>query len=189
MTVYEGMFLLDNDLVRAGWPKAKSTVSGLLEKHGGKMLAARRWDERRLAYRIQRKNRATFLLTHYEIPSTSISSFQRDLEINESVLRYLLLKVREVPAQELELSRAEEASDFVVPEPPDDSFDEPIEETPGEEERGQQSSDDSKNGDTEETSEEKPAKKGEESSSAPEGSGENAEPALAAAESEEKKES
>ena len=124
MTVYEGMFLLDNDLVRAGWPKAKATVTGLLEKHGGKVLTSRRWDERRLAYRIKRRNRATFLLAHYELGSGSIPAFQRDLEINESVLRYMLLKVDEVPAEETELTKAEEASDFVVPEPPDDNFDE-----------------------------------------------------------------
>ena len=45
--IYEGMFLLDNDLVREGWDGAKSTVTAALEKHGGKVHTARRWDERR----------------------------------------------------------------------------------------------------------------------------------------------
>lgn len=120
---YEGMFLIDNDAVRAGWPRAKALVTGLVEKHGGTVRAARRWGERALAYPIQRRRRGTYLLAYYEIPGSSIPSLTRDLEISDSVLRYLLTKVEEVPAKELELALAEEAPDFVIPEPPaDDSL-------------------------------------------------------------------
>lgn len=122
---YEGMFLLDNEVVRAGWDSAKATVAGLLAKHGGKTLASRRWAERKLAYPIRRHKRGTYLLTYYEIAPEAISPLVRDLDINEVVLRYLLTRADEVPPQELELSEAEKAPDFAVPEPPSDDASDP----------------------------------------------------------------
>lgn len=120
MSLYEGMFLIDNDAVRAGWASAKANVTDLIAKHGGKLHTGRRWDERRLAYPVKKKNRATFLRAFYEIDSERIQGFVRDLEINEKVLRYLLLAAETVPADELEAAKAEMADDFVVPEPPAD---------------------------------------------------------------------
>ncbi|MEM7517197.1 MAG: 30S ribosomal protein S6 [Planctomycetota bacterium] len=129
--IYEGMFLLDNQVVRQDWQQAKSIVTGLLEKHGGTVHSARRWDERRLAYPIKKRNRATFLLAYAEIPNTGIESLRRDLEINEEVLRYLFTSVDEIPEGEKDLSSAEQSKDFVVPTPPaDDAVDpEPEEES------------------------------------------------------------
>ena len=118
--IYEGMFVLDNDLVRTGWPKAKAAVSDLLEKHGGTVHTSRRWAERKLAYPIKRRQRATYLLTYYEIPAESIPNLVRDLDLAEPILRYLLLQASEVPAKENELSAAEASSEFVVAEPPAD---------------------------------------------------------------------
>ena len=123
--IYEIMYLLDNNTVRAGWKEAKAAATGLIEKHGGKVLAARRWDERKLAYPIEKKNRATFLLAYYEMGNQHIPELRRDLELNERVLRYLILRAEAVPASELELSQAENAADFVVPAPPPDDLVEP----------------------------------------------------------------
>ncbi len=127
-TIYEGMFLVDNDAVRSGWQGAKSTVVDLIQKHGGTAHTSRRWDECKLAYPIKGKKRATYLLTYYEIPTGSIASFTRDLEINETVLRYLLLSAEEIPEEERTKSAAEMDADFSVPAPPEDDAPEVVEE-------------------------------------------------------------
>jgi len=121
MALYEGMFLLDNDTVRAGWPGAKAVVTDLITKHGGNAVTARRWDERQLAYPIKGKGRATYLLVHFEMPGDSIPPFHRDLEIKDAVLRYLQLRAESVPEEEHALAAAEVEADFSVPEPPDDA--------------------------------------------------------------------
>jgi len=118
--IYEGMFLVDNAVVREGWDKAKSLVTSLLEKHGAKVLSARRWDERRLAYPIGGKNRATFLLAYYNIDVDAIPAMRRDFELNESVLRTMEVVVEAIPESEAEHVAAEGAADFKVPTPPDD---------------------------------------------------------------------
>lgn len=114
------MFLLDNDVVRAGWNETKAAVQGALEKHGAKLRTLRRWDERTLAYPVEGKRRGTYLLSYFELPGDAMTPLTRDLEIREDVLRYLMLRVEEVPEGENEAASAEQADDFVAPEPPAD---------------------------------------------------------------------
>lgn len=126
--IYEGMYLLDNAVVREDWKAAKSIVTGLLEKHGATIHSARRWDERRLAYPIGGKNRATFLLAYFSIPADNIPPMRRDFELNESVLRNMELLVEAIPEEEAELAAKEGDADFKVPTPPDDDHIEFVEE-------------------------------------------------------------
>jgi small subunit ribosomal protein S6 len=136
--LYETMFLLDNQMVREDWNKAKGTVLDLLQKHGAKVLTARRWDERRLAYPIAGRKRATYLLAYFEAAGDEhLTALRRDLELNERILRYLMLKVDKVPDGEAEKAAAEGTADFVVPAPPPDDAPEPekpVPERPREEE-------------------------------------------------------
>jgi len=127
--LYEGMFLLDNQVVRENWKTAKAIVADTLTKHGAKVQTIRRWDERRLAYPIRTKQRATYFIAYYEMDGQAIPLLRRDLDLNEQVMRYLMLTRESVPEDEFELSKAENAEDFVVPEPPaDDAPDEEPEE-------------------------------------------------------------
>lgn len=120
MTIYEGMYLLDNETVRQDWNSAKSIITGTLQKHGATVHTARRWDERRLAYPIKKRNRATFLLAYFEIPGENIPAMRRDFELNDHVLRSLEIAVDAIPESETELAQAEQSADFIVPTPPDD---------------------------------------------------------------------
>ena len=124
--LYEAMFLLDNQVVREDWSHAKGIVTDTLTKHGAKVLSARRWDERKLAYPIRKKHRATFLLTYYEMGNENIAAMRREFELNERVLRYLVLQVEKMPDNELELAGAEQAEGFEVPAPPPDDAPEPV---------------------------------------------------------------
>ncbi|MEM9799440.1 MAG: 30S ribosomal protein S6 [Planctomycetota bacterium] len=118
--IYETMVLLDNDVVRQDWKKAKAIVTDTITKYGGEVETCRRWDERRLAYPIRRKNRATYYLAYHRIDGDSIPGFLRDFELNERVLRYLMVRVDEVPEDERKLAAEEEGADYVVPAPPED---------------------------------------------------------------------
>lgn len=137
-TIYEGMFLLDNQVVRADWARAKAVITDALQKHGANVLTARRWDERKLAYTIRGRRRATFLLTFFEHAGDGVNGMRRDLDLDERVLRYLMLGVEALPEGELEKSQAELAEGFTVPSPPPDeetvSDEEVVEDAPAPEE-------------------------------------------------------
>ena len=120
MNLYEGMFLLDNQVVRADWPKAKALVCDTVVKYGGEVETARRWDERKLCYPIAGKKRGTYVLAYFRVGVEGITGLRRDLELSEDVLRYMMLHVEEVPEGELEKSNEENAEGFSFPAPPED---------------------------------------------------------------------
>jgi len=94
---YEAMFLLDNREVKKGWDYAKGIPLSILEKNGAKIVSARRWDERKLAYEIKKQKRATFLLVFFEAPPEKISLLNREIQLTEGILRHLILVHDEFP--------------------------------------------------------------------------------------------
>ena len=120
--LYETMVLLDNDVVRSDWKKAKAIVTDTVAKYDGALETCRRWDERRLAYAMNNKHRATFYLAYHAMSGDNIPGFLRDLELNERVLRYMMLRVEECPEEERKLAAEEDGSEYTVPEPPDDDL-------------------------------------------------------------------
>jgi len=118
--IYEGMFVLDNEVVRAGWGAAKQQILDLVAKHGGTVHTARHWGERKLAYAIKGRTRATYLLAYYELPGEGYPTFVRDLDLSETIMRYLFMKVDAVAEGETEAAAKETESDFTVAEPPRD---------------------------------------------------------------------
>ncbi len=99
---YESMVLLDNREVRKGWQPLKELVCGLFTKHGAEIKSSKRWDERRLAYPIDRQLRGTYLLIYFEADTNTHGSIRRELEFSDLVLRHLTLAVAEIPATAFE---------------------------------------------------------------------------------------
>lgn len=120
MKLYEGMFLLDNQAVREDWAKAKASVIDTLTKHGAKVVTARHWEERKLAYPIKGRNRGTYLLAFFECGNECVNQMRRDFELDDHVLRYLLIRAEALPAGEMEKSQAEGGAEFALPTPPID---------------------------------------------------------------------
>jgi len=118
--LYETMLLLDNQAVRAGWREAKAAVTEVLTKHGARVATARRFDERKLAYPIKGKKRGTYLLAYYEIDPAGTDGLRRELDLSETVLRYIQIGAESVPETERALHQAELADTFEVPPPPED---------------------------------------------------------------------
>lgn len=94
---YECMCLLDNREVRKGWQPLKDAVAAMFSKHGARILASRRWDERRLAYAIRGQHRGTYLLIYFAADTQAVAAIRRDLQFYEPLLRYLLVDCPEVP--------------------------------------------------------------------------------------------
>ena len=96
------MFLLDNQVVREDWKSAKTLVSETLQKHGAKLRTLRRWEERKLAYPIAGRKRATFFLGYFDIGVNELPALRRELDLSEKVLRHLILSCEAVPETEAE---------------------------------------------------------------------------------------
>ncbi len=91
--LYEAMFLLDNQVVREDWNKAKGIVTDTLAKHGAKVISARRWDERKLAYPIAKHQKGHYLRLNYLSPATLVAEIERRIRIEDSVVRFMTVRL------------------------------------------------------------------------------------------------
>jgi small subunit ribosomal protein S6 len=87
------MFLLDPNKVAGDVPAAAQQLHGILERHHAEMLASRQWDERRLAFPIKGHKKGLYYLTYFRTEGKNLVEIERDMALNEMVLRLLVLKV------------------------------------------------------------------------------------------------
>ena len=93
MVVYEGMFILDPSKYARDPAASTQQLADLVTQFGGTMLAARLWDERKLAYPINGHKKGVYWLTYFKMPGTNIAALERQCEINDDIIRKLILKV------------------------------------------------------------------------------------------------
>jgi small subunit ribosomal protein S6 len=93
--VYECLLMLDQSKVSSDMPAAVAQLEATFTKHHGEILASRPWDERRLAYPVGGQKKALFYLIYTKIEAKNLVGIERDLKLNENVLRYLTLRIYE----------------------------------------------------------------------------------------------
>lgn len=93
MVTYEGMFILDPSKYSRDPAAVSGAIADLVTQHGGTMLAARLWDERKLAYPIKGQKKGAYWLTYFTMNSSQLVSFERQCSLNADILRMLVLKI------------------------------------------------------------------------------------------------
>jgi small subunit ribosomal protein S6 len=91
--VYECMFLLDTNKVAGDAPAAAKQLHGILEKHSAEVLASRPWEERRLAYPVKGHKKGLYYLMYFRTEGKNLDTIERDMQLNEMVLRSMVLHV------------------------------------------------------------------------------------------------
>ncbi|MEK7096828.1 MAG: 30S ribosomal protein S6 [Patescibacteria group bacterium] len=69
-------------------------IKELIESYKGKVTKEEKWGEKTLAYSIKKNFTALFFNLQFEVDKKSILELKNKLNLNEKILRYLLL-VRE----------------------------------------------------------------------------------------------
>jgi len=91
--VYECMFLLDTTKVAGDVPGAAKQIQTILERHQAEILASRPWDERRLSYPVHGQKKGLYYLTYFRTEGKNLVEIERDVALNEMILRSLVLHV------------------------------------------------------------------------------------------------
>jgi len=68
-------------------------VETAIKSAGGEVLVSRLWEERRLAYPIAGQRKGTYWLIYFRGPSSIVAPLNRQWEIQEGLLRHLVLKI------------------------------------------------------------------------------------------------
>src|SRR5580700_8069541 len=88
---YEAMFLY-GPTASQDFEAAPTNVRAIVERHGGKVLVLKKWDERKLAYEIKKQKRGTYIICYYSGPGASVGAIERDVNLSDDILRVLLTK-------------------------------------------------------------------------------------------------
>jgi len=70
-----------------------ATTGQLVDKRGSVAEITEGWRTRHLAYTINGKRDGYYVVMRFQAPSTALDELERAFEINESILRYLVLRV------------------------------------------------------------------------------------------------
>jgi len=89
------MFILDAGRYGRDPGGVTQQVADLITGNGGTLLAARLWDERKLAYPIKGHKKGVYWLTYFQMPAEGLVTLERQCEISDEVLRKLVLRVDE----------------------------------------------------------------------------------------------
>lgn len=107
-------------------------VNHLVESNGGDVLEVDEWGNQRLAYEIDRKRSGYYVNMYFQAPGSLINRLERELQINDDVLRYLTLRMDAKMKRHYEKRKKQEAQAEAEEEAADE------EETATEEEEGEE---------------------------------------------------
>jgi len=87
------MFLLDTNKVAGDLATAETQLLSMVQKHNAEALAHRTWDERRLSYPINKHKKGLYYLMYIRTEGTNVAHIEKDIALNETILRSLILKI------------------------------------------------------------------------------------------------
>ena len=99
MNRYEMIYIIDADLEETARKELIEKVSALITNNGGEIEKVdETWGKRKLAYAIDYKTEGWYVLVNFKAPVELPRELERNLQINENVLRYLVIKLVEKKA-------------------------------------------------------------------------------------------
>lgn len=119
MKQYEAMFLFDPTF-GTSYENCEAEIRRLIvDRAGGEIIFCRKWDERRLAYKLKGRKRGVYVLVYFKAPQERVGPLERDAELNENILRVLVLTAEGMTPELMEKaasSRGEEPGDELLVE-------------------------------------------------------------------------
>ena len=100
MNQYEVMYVIDAALEDSARNELIGRFNELVAKNGGEVERVDEWGKRRLAYAINYKTEGYYVLMYIKAPADLPRELERNLQIAEQVLRYLVIRYEgELPAR------------------------------------------------------------------------------------------
>lgn len=89
--LYEGLFLMGAE-AGSDLPGALAHVQEILNRADAEILILRKWDERRLAYPVNRQKRGVYLLAYFNVDRSRMVGIERDCNLSEKVARMMAIR-------------------------------------------------------------------------------------------------
>jgi small subunit ribosomal protein S6 len=108
MPFYENIFIARQDISATQVEALTETFANLVAENGGKVEKREYWGLRNLSYRMKKNRKGHYVLFNLEAPPAAVSELERNMRINEDVLRYLTIRVEALETEPSAMMRRTE---------------------------------------------------------------------------------
>ncbi len=96
MSLYETILIARQDISAAQVEALTEQFSGVLIAQGGSIQKTEYWGLKSLSYRIKKNRKGHYVLFNIDAPSAAVIEMERNMRINEDVLRFQTVRVDEL---------------------------------------------------------------------------------------------
>lgn len=93
MAFYENVFVVRQDVASTQVEALVETYATLIQENGGTVTKKEFWGLKGLAYRIRKNRKGHFVLLNIDAPPAAVIELERNMRLNEDVLRYITVRV------------------------------------------------------------------------------------------------
>ena len=111
MPLYESIFIARQDVPTTQVEALTKMFSDIIVKDNGKVTKTEPWGLRNLAYRINKNKKGHYVLLNIDAPPAAIAEMERNMKLNEDVLRFMSVRVEEHEAGPSAILRKDERAD------------------------------------------------------------------------------
>ncbi|MCY3703365.1 MAG: 30S ribosomal protein S6 [Rhodospirillales bacterium] len=97
MPYYESVLIARQEIGGGDAERLGEHYEELLSKEGASVVRREYWGLRRLAYRVRKNRKGHYLMFHVDGPGPAIQELERQLRIDENVVRYLTMRLDRLP--------------------------------------------------------------------------------------------
>ena len=96
MALYEHVLIARQDISAQQAEQLNEDLKALIEGQGGHIAKIEYWGLRNLSYRVKKTRKGHYSLLAIDAPVASVKEMERQLSLNEDVLRYMTIRVDEL---------------------------------------------------------------------------------------------
>jgi small subunit ribosomal protein S6 len=96
MPLYEHVFLTRQDASNAQVDQLTEQFKGVIQGLGGKTTKSEYWGVKSLTFRIRKNRKAHFTMFNIDAPPAAIAEMERQMSLNEDVIRFMTVRVEEL---------------------------------------------------------------------------------------------
>ena len=90
---YETLVLLSPELAEDNRKEILATLTGIVDREGGKMVETDDWGVRQLAYPVQKQTRGYYVRLVFEAPGALVAELERNIRIIDGIFKFMTVKL------------------------------------------------------------------------------------------------
>jgi len=111
MTLYESVFIVRQDASSQQVEAITDSLSNIVKENGGEVPKTEYWGLKTMAFRIKRNRKGHYVLFNIDAPWDAVAEMERNMRLNEDVLRHLTLRVTQLEEGPSAMMRAKAGRD------------------------------------------------------------------------------